>query len=213
MIIILVTVTIAIFLGILVSRIVYLTSPTTGENIISYSEENAVLFVIDMQNDTYNPSIYKDLDEKTANINKSINYAKANNIDIIYIKHESVKFLNSLLTGNKYVAKSEGANIHKDILMESENVFSKSISDAFSVVEMSNYLIEKEISTIYLVGADASACVYKTGLGGINRGYNVYAIEDAILYVYIKNYSKILSKYESKGFKIIDTETFLNNDN
>lgn len=194
---------IAIFAG----RILFLSSATTGKP-EHYSNGKAALVVIDMQEDTVNIPQYKNTNELIQNINASINYAAENGIDIIYIKEEYSNILDLTISGGLYKKNSSGAALSSQLQIRSENVFSKLKSDAFSEKEFEQYLIDNQIDTLYIVGADATACVYKTSLGGVNRGYNVVILKDCIFSINENTLNKMLIKYEKDGIKINEMKDF-----
>lgn len=60
------------------------------------------------------------------------------------------------------------------------------------------------------MGADASACVYKTALGGLNRNYQVIILEDCIFSISDKFFlNEAIKKYENKGIQVSDLNEFL----
>ncbi|MDZ5472408.1 isochorismatase family cysteine hydrolase [Bacillus sp. 31A1R] len=197
-------------IGIIALRLFYLSSATKGESIAKYYRPKSALLVLDIQNDTLGIPLYGNTEPLMANINKAIEYANDTNMEIIYTKQEFTGHpLDSLLTGGMYQANSEGADLYDELSIQSDNIFSKLRTDAFSVELFENYLIKNEISTLYIVGADASACVYKTALGGINRGYRVIILEDSIFSVKRDKLNTMLNKYQSKGIEISNMKNFI----
>lgn len=63
-------------------------------------------------------------------------------------------------------------------------------------------MIDKQINTLYIVGADATACVYKTSLGGVNRGYNVVILKECIFLTNENTLNKMLKKYQKVGIDV-----------
>ncbi|MER2060868.1 MAG: isochorismatase family cysteine hydrolase, partial [Niallia sp.] len=163
--------------GIITLRLVYLSSATKGDSIAKYDSPQSALLVLDIQNDTLGISEYGNTEPLMANINTAIEYANDSKMEIIYTKQEFTgNLLDSLITNGMYQVDSDGADLYSDLSIQSDNIFSKLRTDAFSVEFFENHLIENEIDTLYIVGADASSCVYKTALGGINRGYRVIVL-------------------------------------
>lgn len=197
-------------LGFIALRLVYLSSSTKGDSIATYDSPKSALLVLDIQNDTLGISEYGNTDPLMANINTAIQYASNANMEIIYTKQEFTKNpLNSLISGGMYQADSDGADLYNELSIQSDNIFSKLRTDAFSLEHFENHLIKNEINTLYIVGADASACVYKTALGGINRGYRVIILEDSIFSVKKDLLNKMLEKYQTKGIELTDIEDFI----
>lgn len=197
-------------IGIVTLRVVYLSNATKGGLIAEYDSPKSALLVLDIQNDTLGISEYGNTDPLMSNINAAIEYANESNMEIIYTKQEFTgNPLDSLLSQGMYQAGSNGADLYHELSIQSDNIFSKLRTDAFSEESFESYLIENEIDTLYMVGADASACVYKTALGGINRGYRVIVLEDSLFSVKKDLLNKMLEKYQSKGIEITETKDFI----
>lgn len=200
---------IVILLGAIGARLIYLALPTKGVAINKYETSNSALLVIDMQNDTLSVPQYKNMPERLENINTAIDYAEAKGIPTIYIKQEFHNVIDTLLSGGMYRKNGTGVSLSNQLHVVTCDIFSKFRSDAFSCDKFEGFLINNQIGTLYLVGADASACIYKTALGGINRKYEFVAIEDCLLAADIKNIDKILENYNDKGIKVIPIEKFI----
>jgi len=199
-----------ICIGIIALRLVYLSSATKGDSIAKYDSPKSALLVLDVQNDTLGISEYGNTEPLMANINKAIEYANDTKMDIIYTKQQFTKNpLDSLISSGMYQAGSDGSELYSELSIQSDNIFSKLRTDAFSVEYFEKYLIENEIDTLYIVGADASACVYKTALGGINRGYRVVVLEDSIFSVKREMLNRMLEKYQTKGIEITNMKDFI----
>lgn len=197
-------------IGIIALRLVYLSSATKGDSIAKYDSPKSALLVLDIQNDTLGISEYGNTKPLMANINSAIEYANGANMEIIYTKQEFTENpLNSLISGGMYQADSDGADLYNKLSVQSDNVFSKLRTDAFSEEHFENHLIKNEINTLYIVGADASSCVYKTALGGINRGYRVVILEDSIFSVKRDMLNTMLEKYQTKGIEITNIKDFI----
>jgi nicotinamidase-related amidase len=191
-------------------RVLSLTTPTSGNAIGEYSVPKSALFVIDMQNDTTGKdSFYGDTTEFIGKVNQSVDIAKKKSMEIIYIKQEYKNNpLDLLISSGKYKAGTEGVQLDRRLQVANENIFTKVKSDAFSSKNLENYLVSKQIDTIYIVGADATACVYKTALGGINRKYKVLVIEDSIISLNNEIIKEMLSKYSSDGIDVTNLKQF-----
>jgi nicotinamidase-related amidase len=199
---------ILIVMSIFSIRVLSLTTPTNGHPISEYSGPKSALLVIDMQNDTTGDnSFYGDTTDFIAKVNQSIDIAKKNSMEIVYIKQEYKNNpLDLLISSGKYRAGTEGVQLDSRLQVANENIFTKVKSDAFSSKNLENYLAAKQIDTIYIVGADATACVYKTALGGINRKYKVFVVEDSIISLNSEIIKKMLNKYSSDGIEVINLE-------
>ena len=188
----------------------YINAPTKGTPIDQYENPRAALLVIDVQNDTTGTTgFYGDTTEFVANVNQAISFAHEKEMEILYVKNEyGNNPIVSLLSMGKYRKGTNGAELDNRLQVVNENVFSKSIGDSFSSKDFEEYLISKEIDTLYIVGADASACIYSTARGGTNRHYNVNVIKEAIITINEKTMTQMLTKYASDDIKVIDLLQF-----
>ncbi|HSP46920.1 MAG TPA: cysteine hydrolase [Clostridiaceae bacterium] len=201
---------ILIVAAIFLIRILSLTTPTSGDAIIKYNDSKSALLVIDMQNDTTGENtFYGDTTEFIDKVNQSVDIAKKKSMEIIYIKQEYKNNpLDLLISTGKYKAGTEGVQLDSRLQVVNKNIFTKVKSDAFSSADLENYLISKQIDTIYIVGADASACVYKTALGGINRNYKVLVVEDSIISLSDEIIEKMLNEYSANGIDVTNLKQF-----
>ena len=183
-------------------RLYYLSKVTSGEGVSSELQPKSALLVLDLQNDTLGMKEYTQKDVLVKNINEAIEFAKENEMDIIYTKQVFSKPLDKLLSGGLYAENKEGSELSPQVEVLSSQVYTKERTDAFSNEELEKYLLNQRITTVYIVGADASACVYKTALGGVNRNYQVIILEDCIFSVSDKLYNKALKDYEANGIEV-----------
>jgi len=65
------------------------------------------------------------------------------------------------------------------------------------------------VDTLYIIGADASACIYSTARGGLNRDYNVNIIKDSIITRNDEIMAQMLNQYEKDGITVIDLTVFM----
>jgi nicotinamidase-related amidase len=205
-VILIITVLIIAAAGILVLRMVYLAAPTKGVKISEYEAPKGALLVIDIQNDTLSNPYYKSTEAIMEKINNSVNYALRSGIEVIYIKQDFHNPLDYILSSGLYKAGSEGSQLSSHLETKPGQVFSKYRSDAFSTKDFEKYLINKQIDTLYLVGADASACVYKTALGAKNRGYDVTILKDALFSISEKVMAEMMEQYLKDGINTVTTE-------
>lgn len=187
------------------ARAAYLSASTKGNKITNYKHSQSALLVIDMQNDTLLSKQYQGKTEIMRNINTAVNYAQTNGMHVIYIRQEFKRNpIDAILSGGRYKAGKHGSELSSQLRHPAEHVFTKFRTDTFSVKEFESYLIENQIDTLYLVGADASACVYKTALGGVSRGYHVHILKDSVFNVSKRIFVQLLREYETKGIHVCD---------
>ena len=155
--------------------------------------QKKALVVMDIQNEiTKN---YKDIID---NINQAIDWAVDNDIYVIYMRHENLSPGSRLLKPNTY-----GAELAVDLKVVSENIFTKTKTNALTSEEFVNFLEENEIRDIYITGADATICVKSTCFNLRKADYGVTVLSDCITSWDKKKIPEMLSYYENKGSKVI----------
>ena len=151
--------------------------------------KNKALVVIDIQND-----ITKNYKEIINNINKAIEWANAENMHIVYIKH------NNLSAGTRtFKPDTHGAELVSDMKIVSKNIFIKTKANALTSEDFSAFISENNISEFYVSGADAIACVKSTCYNMTKNGYTVHVLSDCITSYDKKKIDEMLKYYESKG--------------
>ena len=151
--------------------------------------KNKALVVIDIQND-----ITKNYKEIINNINKAIEWANAENMHIVYIKH------NNLSAGTRtFKPDTHGAELVSDMKIVSKNIFTKTKANALTSEDFSAFISENNISEFYVSGADAIACVKSTCYNMTKNGYTVHVLSDCITSYDKKKIDEMLKYYESKG--------------
>lgn len=208
--IILSTIGLLVITGVILGiRIYQLSRVTTGEEISSDLSFKSALLVLDVQNDTLGIKEYNNVNFLMNNINSAVKYAKDNNIDIVYIKQEFSNPIDKLLSGGLYEKNSEGSELSSQLEVLSSNIFIKEKTDAFSNNELEEYLLNQKITALYIIGADATACVYKTSLAGKDRGYEVIVLEDAIFSINDKFLKNAIKNYTENNIKTSTLSDFM----
>ena len=147
------------------------------------------LVIIDIQND-----ITKNYKEIIANINTAIDWAVANNMHVVYIRH------NNLSAGTRtFKPGTKGAELVPEMKIVSDNIFDKSKSNALTSDKFAAFIDEHQIHEFYIAGADATACVKSTCYNMRKAGYMVHVISDCITSYDKKKIDEMLVYYESKG--------------
>jgi len=151
------------------------------------------LVIIDIQNDiTKN---YKDIID---NINRAIDWAVANAIPVVYIRHE---FLSD--TMKKFKPNTYGSELAPDLKVVSSNIFTKHKENALSSEEFVDFISKNGIGVFYIAGADAAVCVKSTCYNLRKANHEVNVLADCITSYSKKKIDEMLQYYESKGCKII----------
>lgn len=198
-----------------ISSFKYSTTVTEGKKIQKYANPKKALLVIDVQEDftgkTAKPPMpYKGSKEKILKINTVIKKFADKKYDVIYIKqqYDSLygKTVSKLFLGATAIQGNPGAEIDDRVLIVSSNMFTKSISDAFSNKKFEKFLIDHSIDELYLVGLDAQYCVHLTAKGALNRSYKVNIIQDAVLLQAEDKWNDLLKLYRDEGIVLVDSE-------
>ncbi|MCL2436520.1 MAG: cysteine hydrolase [Clostridiales bacterium] len=164
--------------------------------------QKKALVIIDIQND-----ITKNYKEIIDNINRSIDWAVGNDIDVVYIRHEN------LSAGTRtFKPNTRGAEFVPDLKMVSDNIFTKSKGNALTSEEFAAFIRKNEISEFYLTGADATACVKSTCFNLTKVGYKVTVLSDCITSYDKRKIDEMLHYYESKGSKVIGLNDLIGNE-
>lgn len=155
--------------------------------------QNKALVIIDIQND-----ITKNYKEIISNINQAIDFAVANGIHVVYIKHHN------LSDGTRtFKPDTHGAELVPDMKIVSEHIFTKSKGNALTSDEFAGFIKQNAISEFYIAGADAIACVKATCYNMRKAGYGVSVLSDCVTCYDKRKIDEMMRYYESKGCKII----------
>ena len=154
--------------------------------------QNKALVVIDIQNDI--TKHYKDIID---NINAAVAWAQANNMHIVYIKH------NNITEGTRtFKPDSKGAELVPELKVVSDNIFVKTKSNALTSEAFAAFVENNGITEFYITGADATACVKSTCFNMAKAGYTVHVFSDCVTSYDLKKLPEMLAYYESKGCEV-----------
>lgn len=155
--------------------------------------QNKALVIIDIQND-----ITKNYKEIIGNINRAIDWAVAEEIHVVYIRHEN------LSEGTRtFKPNTRGFELAPDLKLASDNIFTKSKGNALTSEDFAEFVRANEIDEFYITGADAVACVKSTVFNLRQEGYRVHVLSDCITSYDKRKIDEMLRYYESKGCKIL----------
>ena len=158
---------------------------------------NTALVVIDIQND-----ITKNYKEIIGNINGAIDWALANEIHVVYIRHEN------LSAGTRtFKPGTCGAELVSDMKIVSENIFTKTKGSALSSEGFADFISKNEICGFYITGADAVACVKSTCYNLRKANHGVTVLSDCITSYDKRKIDEMLRYYEGKGCEIMSLNT------
>ena len=153
---------------------------------------NKALVVIDIQNDI--TKHYRDI---IGNINAAIEWAVAEEMHIVYIKH------NNITTATRtFKPGTKGEELVSEMKVVSDNIFVKTKSNALTSEAFSAFIAANGINEFYVAGADATGCVKSTCFNMAKAGYTVHVLSDYITSYDLKKLPEMLAYYESKGCEV-----------
>ncbi|MDP3448045.1 MAG: isochorismatase family cysteine hydrolase [Eubacteriales bacterium] len=158
--------------------------------------QKKALVIIDIQND-----ITKNYKEVIGNINQAIGWAVAQDIHVVYIRHEN------LSAGTRtFKPGTHGAELVSDMNIVSENIFTKSKGNALTSEAFAAFVRKNEIVEFYITGADAVACVKSTCFNMRAANYQVHVLSDCITSYDKRKIDEMLRYYSNKGYDIISLD-------
>lgn len=159
--------------------------------------QSKALVIIDIQND-----ITKNYKDVIGNINQAIDWAVANEMHVVYIRHEN------LSAGTRtFKPNTHGAELVSDMKIVSNNIFTKSKGNALTSEAFAAFIRENEIGEFYIAGADAVACVKATVFNLRAANYAVHVLKDCITSYDKRKIDEMLRYYESKGCAIMTLDS------
>ena len=150
------------------------------------------LVVIDIQNNI--TKHYRDIID---NINAAIEWAVAEEMLVVYIKH------NNVTAGTRtFKPGTKGEELVPEMKVVSDNIFVKTKSNALASEAFTAFIAANDINEFYVVGADATGCVKSTCFNMSKAGFTVYVLSDCITSYDLKKLPEMLAYYESKGCEV-----------
>ncbi len=154
------------------------------------------LLVIDMQEDYIGDKrnkkkfSYNNLESLIDNVNHKIDsYSKEY---VVYIK-------NQFFWESKKIEKL----LSKDIHVVSNHIFTKRNNNSFKNIKFANFLKEKNVTELEIIGIDGNYCVKKTAIAASKIGYEVFLNENCIGIADTKKYEKSKIKMKRMGIKFL----------
>lgn len=150
------------------------------------------LVIIDIQNDI--TKHYRDVVDK---INEAIEWAQAQGLHVVYIKH------NNISQGTRtFKPGTKGEELVPELNVVSDHIFVKTKSNALTSEAFADFIAEHGINEFYVTGADATACVKSTCFNMAKAGYKVHVISDCVTSYDLKKIPEMLDYYEKKGCEV-----------
>jgi nicotinamidase-related amidase len=151
--------------------------------------KNIAMVVIDLQND-----ITKNYRKIIGQVNEAIDWAVANEMHVIYIRH-----YNLTEKTRTFKPGTKGSELVPELKVVSENVFEKSKASALTSEAFSGFIEKNGIDEFYITGADATGCVKSTSYNLVKAGYKVHTISDCITSYDLKKLDAMYTYYADKG--------------
>ena len=150
------------------------------------------LVVIDIQNDI--TKHYRDIID---NINAAIEWAVAEEMLVVYIKH------NNVTAGTRtFKPGTKGEELVPEMKVVSDNIFVKTKSNALTSEAFSAFISANGINEFYVAGADATACVKSTCFNMRKAGYTVHVLSDCITSYDLRKLPEMLAYYAKQGCEV-----------
>lgn len=150
---------------------------------------NKALVVIDLQND-----ITKNHKEIIDTVNRAVDWAVVNDIEVVYIKHNNLSEKT-----RTFKPGTRGSDFVPELKIVSDNIFVKTKSNALTSEEFSAFVSEHNITEFFIAGADATACIKSTCYNMTKLGYSVNVFSDCITSYDNNKLDEMFEYYASKG--------------
>ncbi|MCR4705385.1 MAG: cysteine hydrolase [Lachnospiraceae bacterium] len=160
---------------------------------------NKALVVIDLQND-----ITKNYRAIIKQVNTAVDWAEANGMHIIYIKHYNLSEKTRTFKPN-----TKGAELVPELKIASENIFEKSKANALTSEAFAAFVEQNGVNEFYITGADATGCVKSTCFNLAKCGYTVHVISDCVTSYDLKKLDEMFAYYAEKGCEVLPFEAYI----
>lgn len=125
---------------------------------------------------------------------------------VVYIKTIAVSKILSISFKGFSIDTVFADALDSNLTVVNNIIFEKSEGDAFSSGKLTDYLIKNNAKEIIIAGLLAEKCVYKTVLGGISRGYDIFIVPEAIGSKSDRRKQKVLLNLQKNGCKILNLQ-------
>lgn len=163
------------------------------------------LFVIDMQNicmgENHADFFKYDINKIVTEVNKAIENNKNNTV--IYIRNLMKKNLLNKLAPIQCYDGTKEAELVDRLSKVSDHIYDKYSGNALTNRQLVDFLRQKSIDEIEVVGVDGGGCVSLTALGALNEDYKVVVNTKAIGTMFEKKKEKYFAKLRKNGAEFI----------
>ncbi len=107
-----------------------------------------------------------------ANTNRLTAWARARGAPVVYVRHDGEP-------GDVLERGAAGWPIHPAIApKDGEPIFEKTVGDAFAETKLADWLRERDIDEVILLGAATNQCINDTCRGALDHGFKVTVVGD-----------------------------------
>lgn len=181
--------------------------PSRGRKIGKYQNPAKALLVLDIQESGHAPDVpfpaHTRLGRMITAVNRLIDGFEQAGGEIAYVRQVFTNNFVTRLHGGRILAGRLEPRICRWVKVVNGHDFAKNRTDAFSNRQLERFLIDRQVTEIFLVGLDAAFCVYYTALGALNRGYRVTVVSDAVMTG--RDINKVLERFHRKGIAVISS--------
>ena len=131
-----------------------------------------VLLVVDTQKLITNSDLYNFSAFENA-VKTLIAAARENNVEVIYVRHDDGN-------GTELTKGTEGFEIYEGFEpKQGEKIFDKTVNSSFKDTGLLEYLKEKDVRTVVVVGLQTDYCIDATIKCGFEHGFKMIVPENA----------------------------------
>ncbi len=181
--------------------------PTRGRKIGNYETPARALLVLDIQESGHAPDMpfpaHTRLGKMITAVNRLVDCFEQTGGEIAYVRQVFSNNFVTRLHGGRILGGRLEPRICRWVKVVNGHDFAKNRTDAFSNHRLEQFLIDRHVTEIFLVGLDAAFCVYYTACGALNRGYRVTVVSDAIMTG--RDMNKVLERFRRKGIAVISS--------
>jgi len=162
------------------------------------------LLVIDLQQNLLDPNSSLHVDSSGIgplcnHVNDIIRQYHEEGWPVLYVVNEWTNPFLNLITGNVVKKGSKGTGIDPRIKRVNQIIYRKSSGDALSNKDLLNFLKYQGIRELTLTGVFSNACIKETLRSGLQKGFRMTIIEDAIGARSAKIQQRALEYFRKKG--------------
>ncbi len=128
---------------------------------------NMVLLVIDTQNAITNSKLHN-FERFVSSVEQLIASARKNKVEVIYVRHDDGP-------GSELSKGAWGFEIYDSFApLEGEKIIDKQFNSAFRETDLLEYLKQKEVKDLIIVGLQTDYCIDATIKSGFEHGFRIY---------------------------------------